>query len=368
MWSGHRPLASLRYCIIVCTTPWARQKGRGHGERKNARVVRPFWAEKELPTMVLETAKRVLAAEGQAVLKLIERLDERFVEAIELLSACRGRVVITGMGKSGIIAKKIASTMASGGIPSVFLHPAEGVHGDLGMVASGDVVVALSNSGETDDLVALLPYIKRIGVKLVAMTGNPVSTLAQRADVVLDVSVEAEASEIGPMPTASTAAALALGDALAIALIERKGFRQEDFAILHPAGGLGRRLMTVSELMHTGQAVPRVLETTGLKDIIFEISSKKLGITAVVTPDGELRGIITDGDLRRLMERQDDLQAVVAKDFMTANPKVIDREALVTRALKIMEDHAITSLLILDEAHRLEGVIHLHDILRAGIV
>lgn len=318
--------------------------------------------------MVLETAKRVLAAEGQAVLKLIERLDERFVKAVEVLSACRGRIVITGMGKSGIIAKKIASTMASGGVPSLYLHPAEGVHGDLGMIASGDVVVALSNTGETDELVALLPYIKRLGVELIAMTGNPLSTLAKRADVVLDVSVEAEASDVGPMPTASTTATLAMGDALAVALIEQKGFRQEDFAILHPAGGLGRRLMTVAELMRSGEDVPRVLETTPLKDVIFEISSKKMGMTTVVTPEGELLGIVTDGDLRRLMERRNDLQNVVAKDFMTPHPKVIDREALATRALKTMEDHAITSLLIVDDAHRVEGVIHLHDILRAGIV
>ena len=318
--------------------------------------------------MVLETAKRVLRAEGQAVLNLIDRLDERFVRAVEMLGECRGRVVITGMGKSGIVAKKIASTMASGGIPSLFLHPAEGVHGDLGMISSGDVVVALSNSGETEELVALLPYIKRIGVGLIAMTGNPVSTLAKRADVVLDVSVEAEACEIGPMPTTSTTAALALGDALALSLIERKGFRQEDFAILHPAGGLGRRLMTVSDLMHTGEEVPRVLQTTPLKDIIYEISSKKLGITTVVSPEGTLLGIITDGDLRRLMEHRNDLHAVVAKDFMSPNPKVIDRDALATRALKTMEDHVITSLLIVDDAGRVEGVIHLHDILRAGIV
>jgi arabinose-5-phosphate isomerase len=318
--------------------------------------------------MVLETAKRVLEAERYAVLRLVERLDERFVEAVEMLNECRSRVVITGMGKSGIIAKKIASTMASGGVPSLFLHPAEGVHGDLGMIASGDVVVALSNTGETGELVALLPYIKRLGVGLVAMTGNPLSTLAQRADVVLDVSVDAEASEIGPMPTASTAAAMAMGDALAVALMERKGFCQEDFAILHPAGGLGRRLMTVGELMTTGEAVPRVVETTPLKDVIFEISSKKLGMTTVVTDEGELRGIITDGDLRRLMERRNDLLNVVAKDFMSTNPKTIDPEALATRALKIMEDHTITSLLILDEAHRVEGVIHLHDILRAGII
>jgi arabinose-5-phosphate isomerase len=236
------------------------------------------------------------------------------------------------------------------------------------MIASGDVVVALSNTGETEELVALLPYIKRLGVGLVAMTGNLQSTLAKRADVVLDVSVEAEASEVGPLPTSSTAAALAMGDALAVALMERKGFRQEDFAILHPAGGLGRRLMTVSELMHTGEAVPRVLEATPLKDVVFEISSKKFGMTTVVTPDGNLLGIITDGDLRRLMERQNDLQAVAAKDFMSPNPKVIDRDALATRALKVMEDHSITSLLIVDEAHRIEGVVHLHDILKAGIV
>jgi arabinose-5-phosphate isomerase len=318
--------------------------------------------------MVLETAKRVLAAEGQAILDLIERLDERFVQAVEMLGECRGRVVVTGMGKSGVIARKIASTMASGGVPSLFLHPAEGVHGDLGMIAAEDVVIALSYTGETEELVALLPYIKRLGIGLIALTGNPVSTLAQRSDVVLDVSVKAEACEVGPLPTVSTTVALAMGDALAVALIERKGFHQDDFTILHPAAGLGRRLMTVGELMHTGEAVPRVLETTPLKDIIYEISSKKLGMTTVVEPEGELRGIITDGDLRRLMERRDDLHLVVASEFMSPNPKVIEREALATRALKVMEDHSITATLILDGAGRVDGVIHLHDILRAGIV
>ena len=318
--------------------------------------------------MVLETAKRVLAAEGQAVLDLIERLDERFVQAVEMLGECRGRVVVTGMGKSGAIARKIASTMASGGVPSLFLHPAEGVHGDLGMIAAEDVVIALSNTGETDELVALLPYINRLGIGLIALTGNPISTLAQRSDVVLDVSVKAEACEVGPLPTTSTTAALAMGDALAVALIERKGFHQDDFTILHPAAGLGRRLMTVGELMHTGEAVPRVLETTPLKDIIYEISSKKLGLTTVVAPEGELRGIITDGDLRRLMERRDDLHLVVASEFMSPNPKVIEREALATRALKVMEDHTITAILIVDGAGCVDGVIHLHDILRAGIV
>ncbi len=318
--------------------------------------------------MILETAKRVLAAEGQAVLDLIERLDERFVHAVEMLGECRGRVVVTGMGKSGVIARKIASTMASGGVPSLFLHPAEGVHGDLGMIAAEDVVIALSNTGETDELVALLPYINRLGIGLIALTGNPISTLAQRSDVVLDVSVKAEACEVGPLPTTSTTAALAMGDALAVALIERKGFHQDDFTILHPAAGLGRRLMTVGELMHTGEAVPRVLETTPLKDIIYEISSKKLGLTTVVAPEGELRGIITDGDLRRLMERRDDLHLVVASEFMSPNPKVIEREALATRALKVMEDHTITAILIVDGAGRVDGVIHLHDILRAGIV
>ncbi len=318
--------------------------------------------------MVLETAKRVLAAEGQAILDLIERLDERFVQAVEMLGECRGRVVVTGMGKSGVIARKIASTMASGGVPSLFLHPAEGVHGDLGMIAAEDVVIALSYTGETDELVALLPYIKRLGIGLIALTGNPISTLAQRSDVVLDVSVKAEACEVGPLPTTSTTAALAMGDALAVALIERKDFHQDDFTILHPAAGLGRRLMTVGELMHTGDAVPRVLETTPIKDIIYEISSKKLGLTTVVEPEGELRGIITDGDLRRLMERRDDLHLVVASEFMSPNPKVIEREALATRALKVMEDHTITAILIVDGAGRVDGVIHLHDILRAGIV
>ncbi len=314
-------------------------------------------------------ARRVVAVEAAAVQTLATRGDDRFARAVEILAGCEGRVVLTGMGKSGLVARKIAATMASTGTPALYLDPAEAAHGDLGMLARGDVVVALSYSGETEELLALVPAMKRFGLPLVALVGNGRSTLAQQSDVWLDVSVAEEACSLNLAPTASTTAALALGDALAVALVEERGFRAEDFALLHPAGALGRRLLLrVQDLMHTGERVPVVAETASMQEAILEITSKRLGMTAVVDGDGRLTGILTDGDLRRAMQRFRDVVARRAAECMTRNPKRIEREALAARAVQIMEQHSITALLIVNGADRPEGVIHLHDLLKAGVV
>lgn len=319
--------------------------------------------------MVISRAKKVLEIESRAIASMANRIDEGFVRAVELLYNCKGRVIVSGMGKSGIIAKKVASTLTSIGTPAIFLHPAEGVHGDLGMVGRGDVLIFFSKSGETDEMIKLLPIVKRFGVKLIAVTGNVTSTLARASDVVLDASVEEEACPLGIVPTASTTCALAMGDALAMALLEKRGLSEEDFAIFHPGGALGRRLLlTVTDLMHTGDATPIVGEMTPLKDIIFEISSKKLGVTTVVDGSGLIAGVITDGDLRRLMEKTNDLASVCARDFMSRSPKLISAQDLAAKALEMMERHSITSLIIVDDHKKPEGIIHLHDILKAGIV
>jgi arabinose-5-phosphate isomerase len=319
--------------------------------------------------MIADRGRRVLRIEAEAILGLIPRLDERFDRAVRILLDCRGRVALTGMGKSGSVAQKIASTLASTGTPAFFLHPAEGGHGDLGMLVRGDVLIAVSNSGETDELIELLPAIKRLGLKLIALVGDPASTLARQSDVAIDVSVAEEACPMGLAPTASTTAALAMGDALAVALLEERGFTEQDFALLHPAGSLGRRLLwRVQDLMHAGQQIPRVSEDALMRDAIAEISQKKLGMTAVVDGAGRLTGIITDGDLRRALQKGMDLLQRRVKECMTANPKTIDRESLAAKALEMMERHAITSLLIVDVEGRPEGVIHLHDLLKAGVV
>ncbi len=318
---------------------------------------------------LLAIARRVVAIEGAAVQALAARLDDRFARAVDLLAACEGRVVLTGMGKSGLVARKIAATMASTGTPALYLDPAEAAHGDLGMLARGDVVVALSYSGETEELLSLLPAVKRYGLPLIAMVGNGRSTLAQQSDVWLDVSVAEEACSLNLAPTASTTAALAMGDALAVALLEERGFRAEDFAVLHPSGALGRRLLLrVQDLMHTGGEVPVVPEAAPMKDAILEITSKRLGMTAVVDAQGRLTGILTDGDLRRAMQRFTDIFARSVAECMTRNPKRIEREALAARAVQVMEQHSITALLIVDGAGRPEGAIHLHDLLKAGVV
>lgn len=312
----------------------------------------------------LALAKRVLATEAAAILALVERLDGSFSCAVELLRGCKGRVVLTGMGKSGIICRKIAATLTSTGTPSLYLHPADAIHGDLGVIQSSDVVVALSYSGETEELLRLLEAIRRIGAKLIALTGAPRSSLAQAADVALDCSVAEEACPMNLVPTASTTAALALGDALAMTLLVDKGFQQDDFASLHPGGKIGKRLMHVEALMHAGAQCPIVRTDTRMRDVIYEMSSKKLGMTCVIDGDETLVGIITDGDLRRHMERASDIMSLSAGDVMTRNPISVPGAMLAVEALNIMEQRKITSLVVSDGANRnhVAGVLHLHDL------
>jgi len=290
-------------------------------------------------------------------------VDGRFTGAVEMLRDCRGRVIVTGMGKSGIIARKVAATFTSTGTAAFFLHPAEAVHGDLGAVQSDDVVIALSHTGETGELLRLLETIRRMGARLVAMTGSPDSTLGRAADIVLDCGVDEEACPLNLAPTASTTAALAMGDALAMVLLVAKGFRQEDFASLHPGGGIGKRLLRVESLMHTGAAMPAVRETAPMRAVVAEISAKGLGMACVVGEDGRLAGIITDGDLRRHMGLADMLMQPAAA-VMTAGPQTIGRSMLAVQALALMEQRKITSLVVVDAERRVEGVLHLHDLWR----
>ncbi len=317
---------------------------------------------------LLSRAIRVLSVEARAIEELKEHLDDNFAKAVELLLAATGKVVVTGMGKSGLIGRKIAATMASTGTPSFFLHPAEGIHGDVGMVREGDVVIALSNSGETEEVVRLLPVFKRMGLPLIAMTGRPGSTLATHADASLDVSVREEACPLGLAPTASTTATLAMGDAIAVALFEEKGFSADDFAMLHPGGALGRRLLTVGELMHTGDAVPLVAIDAPLKDALYAISAGRMGVAGVTDAGGALAGVITDGDVRRAMARGVDVYASKAADVMTTGPKRLLSSELAAAALRKMETCAITSLFVFDaqDPARLAGIVHVHDLLKAG--
>jgi arabinose-5-phosphate isomerase len=323
---------------------------------------------------VNRTGENVVRIEAEALRALADRIAgpmaKPFQRTVDLLFSCTGRVVVTGMGKSGLIARKIAATLSSTGTPALYLHPAEAVHGDLGMVVAGDVVLALSASGETEEIITLLPTIKRLGAPLVSLTGDSlyapqspprVSTLAQAADVALDCSIAKEACSLGLAPTASTTTMLALGDALAVALAERRGFREEDFAELHPGGKLGKKLARVSQLMHSGDAIPRVTPQTRMPDVIYEMSRKKLGITTVV--EGEkLLGIISDGDLRRLLERRGkDVLDLTAAECMTPDPKTIPSDEFATKALHIMEEKKITSLAVVD-AGKLVGIVHLHDL------
>lgn len=308
-------------------------------------------------------AAQVLAIEAQAILDLRERLGPGFERAVGALLACAGRVVVTGMGKSGLIGQKLSATLASTGTPSLFLHPAEAIHGDLGRIVPGDVVVAISYSGETEEIVALLPSLKRLTVPLVALTGNPQSTLGHAADVHLDVGVRQEACPLGLAPTASTTAALAMGDALAMALLERRGFTADDFAVLHPGGRLGQKLLRVEDLMHRGDDLPRVLPATPMKDVLFEMTRKRLGVTTVAEADGRLLGLISDGDLRRQMEKHGyTLLDRRADECMTARPRTIAPRALATEALALMEAGKITSLVVTDPGGQLLGLIHLHDL------
>ena len=310
----------------------------------------------------LAEARRVLEVEAAAILGLIEHLDQTFIDVVELMNSVAGRVVTMGLGKSGIICKKISATLASTGTPSFFLHPAEAIHGDLGMVVRGDVVLAISNSGETEELVRLIPSLKRLGVEIVSITGNPQSTLAKGADHHLSAAISKEACPLGLAPTASTTATLALGDALAMALLLRKGFKEEDFAFLHPGGRLGKRFLRVSDLMHGGNDVPVVESGTEMHDVIYEMSKKGFGVTAVVDGERRLQGIITDGDLRRLLQRDDNILRKTASESMKPNPQTIDSNELASAALQLMEERKITSLFIVDDARRLTGIIHLHDL------
>jgi arabinose-5-phosphate isomerase len=311
----------------------------------------------------LATAKRVLRIESEAIAGLSERLDERFEKAVELLFECKGRVVVTGLGKSGLIGRKIAATFASTGTPSFFLHASEALHGDLGVLATDDVLLAISSSGETEELVELLEAVKRLRIRLITLTAKLRSTVALASDIVLDIAVKEEACSLNLAPTASTAAALAMGDALAIALLERRGFKEEDFAALHPGGRLGNKLRRVESVMHSGEDAPRVLATANMPDVIYEMSRKGLGLAAVTDAGGRLLGIITDGDLRRVMQkRKENVLDLAAGDCMTRNPVTLPRTELAASALRLMEEKKITSVLVVDGGGKLEGVVHIHDL------
>ena len=313
--------------------------------------------------MSLETARRVLRIEAEALGEMLLRLDARFEQAVELLIACKGRVVVTGMGKSGLIGRKIAATFSSTGTPSVFLHPAEAVHGDLGMLMRNDAVLAVSYGGETEEIIALLETIKRLGLRMVTLTGHPRSTIAAASDVVLDVSVKEEACSLNLAPTASTTATMAMGDALAVALLERRGFSPGDFAALHPGGRLGKKLLRAENLMHAGEAMPRVVATAKMPDVIYEMSKKGLGMTTVVDAEGCLAGILTDGDLRRLMQQRGAATLDLSvSDCVTRNPQTIAPGELAGSALRMMEERKITSLVVVDADRRPLGVVHLHDL------
>ena len=313
--------------------------------------------------MSIETARRVLRIEAAAIEGLIERLDARFDSAVELMLNCKGRVVVMGMGKSGLIGRKIAATLSSTGTPSLFLHPAEALHGDLGMLTAGDAVLALSYSGENEEIVVLLETIKRLGCALITLTGNPRSALALSSDVALDIAVKEEACSLNLAPTASTAAALALGDALAIALLERRGFSPEDFAALHPGGQLTKKYRRVEQLMHTGENLPQVQPTTKIPDVIYEMSRKGLGMTTVLDSGGRLAGIVTDGDLRRIMAaKKGGTFELTAAECMTAGPVTIAPSEFASRALNLMEQRKITSIVVVGEGGRVAGVVHIHDL------
>lgn len=318
---------------------------------------------------LLDEAKRVLKVEADALLSLIPKLDNNFVKTLRMIDGCKGRVIVTGMGKSGLVGKKIAATFSSVGVPSLFLHPAEAIHGDLGMVTKEDVILAISNSGETEELVAIMPHLKRWGVPLALMSGNSNSSLGRGADAFINVSVQQEACPLGIVPTASTTAALAMGDALAVALIKKRGFREEDFASFHPGGSLGKKLLvTVKDLMICGDGVPCVSQSAPMSGVIVEISSKRLGLTLVLDRAGAVKGIITDGDLRRAIERHGkELFEMKAGKLMSKNPKSVRPGELAAKALALMEAHSITALAVLGAKGKAEGVIHIHDILKKGI-
>jgi len=313
--------------------------------------------------MSQDTARRVLRIEAQAIQDVLARLDSTFDRAVDLFFSCKGRVVLAGMGKSGIVGKKISATLSSTGTPSFFLHPAEALHGDLGMVARGDVMLAVSYSGETREIIALLDALKRLEIPLVALTGNPKSTIAQSSEVVLDASVNEEACSLNLAPTASTTVAMAIGDALAVSLLDRRDFRHDDFAALHPAGSLGKRLLRVDKVMHAGNALPKVSPQTPMPNAFHEMSAKKLGMTTIVNDDGTLAGILTDGDLRRLMEKHGGATlSMNVSQCMNPNPQTVKATVLASEALTLMEKRRITSVVVVDDARCVLGVVHLHDL------
>jgi arabinose-5-phosphate isomerase len=321
------------------------------------------------PEQLQQLARQVLTVEAQAVEQLKSRIDDRFVHACELMLRCQGRIVVLGIGKSGHIGGKIAATLASTGTPAFFVHPAEASHGDMGMITARDVVLALSNSGETSELLLILPLIKRLGAPLIALTGQPNSSLAREADVHIDVSVEQEACPLGLAPTSSTTAALAMGDALAVAMLEARGFTAEDFARSHPGGSLGRRLLLhIDDIMHRGDAIPAVASDAWLSEALVEMSAKGLGMTAVLEPDGRLAGVYTDGDLRRTLDRAVDIRRLRVAEVMTRDCVTATPDRLAAEALQIMEQHKINGLLILDPGGRLIGALNMHDLLRAGVM
>ena len=324
---------------------------------------------KAISPSVIELARKVLTIEADAVAGLIPRLDERFAEAVRLILACRGRVVVSGVGKSGHIARKIASTLASTGTPAFFVHAAEAGHGDLGMITRDDVMLALSNSGQSDELLTIIPLIKRRGAKLIALTGNPESALAREADVSLDAQVAQEACPLNLAPTASTTAALALGDALAIALLDARGFDEHDFARAHPGGALGRRLLTrVSDVMRTGKDVPSVPDTASFSDALVEMSKKGMGMTAILDSGKKVAGIFTDGDLRRTLEGRPDTRSLRIKEVMTRSPRTIAPHKLAAEAVELMERYKIGQLLVVAESGALAGALNMHDLFRAKVI
>ena len=321
-------------------------------------------------TRYIELGLAVLKTEADAITALTTRLDQGFNRACELILNCRGRVVVTGMGKSGHIGNKIAATLASTGTPAFFMHPGEASHGDLGMITADDLVIALSNSGETSEITLLLPLLKRLGIPMISLTGKPQSTLARAADINLDVSVSKEACPLGLAPTSSTTASLAMGDALAVAVLDVRGFTEEDFALSHPGGNLGRRLLLrVSDIMHTGSAIPLIKENASLKQTLLEMTAKGLGMAGVIDQnERKLTGIYTDGDLRRTFEKMPNIETAQVKDFMTPNCITIQAEQIASEALKIMHDNRINALMVVDEELQVQGALNMHDLLRAGVV
>jgi arabinose-5-phosphate isomerase len=366
--AARAPGRARRRCIIGVDEP-----AKSHAHERGSTRARPPRARHVTKSAVddarlLGLAREVLEIEAVAVQRLAPRLGSEFLRACHLCLQCRGRIIVTGMGKSGHIAHKIAATLASTGSPSFFLHPAEASHGDAGMITRDDVVVAVSNSGETPEIAAILPVIKRLGVPLIAMTGNPASTLARTAEIVLDVGIETEACPLQLAPTASTTATLAMGDALALALSEARGFTAEDFARSHPAGSLGRRLLLhVADVMHTGGQVPKVARETRLSDALVEMTRKGFGMTAVVAPGDRLLGVFTDGDLRRALDHRVDLHETVVERVMTPDPKTVPPNVLAAEAVHVLEQYKITALLVVDDG-RLVGVLNVHDLFRAGVM